>query len=118
MVDLANNEKIVAIGETGLDYFHCKGDVTWQQDRFRRHIQAAITCNKPLIIHTRNAREDTIAIMKEQVIEVKIDIDDLIENYKQELDLIVSAIQNDDGDQLLELFGKSKAERDSLVGNC
>jgi prephenate dehydrogenase len=43
---------------------------------------------------------------------------DLIENYKQELDLIVSAIQNDDGDQLLELFGKSKAERDSLVGNC
>jgi TatD DNase family protein len=66
LVDLANNEKIVAIGETGLDYFHCKGDVTWQQDRFRRHIQAAITCNKPLIIHTRNAREDTIAIMKEQ----------------------------------------------------
>jgi prephenate dehydrogenase len=43
---------------------------------------------------------------------------DLIENYKQELDLIVSAIKNDDGDQLLELFGKSKAERDSLVGSC
>lgn len=66
LVSLASDNKVVAIGETGLDYFHCKGDVKWQQDRFRTHIQAAIACQKPLIIHTRDAREDTIAIMKEQ----------------------------------------------------
>jgi len=66
LINLAQNNKVVAIGETGLDYFHCKGDVTWQQNRFRTHIQAAIASKKPLIIHTRNAREDTIAIMKEQ----------------------------------------------------
>lgn len=66
LVALAQNKKIVAIGETGLDYFHCKGDITWQQNRFRTHIQAAIECQKPLIIHTRSARQDTIAIMIEQ----------------------------------------------------
>ena len=66
LVELANQDKIVAIGETGLDYFHCQGDISWQQNRFRNHIQAAIASKKPLIIHTRDAREDTIAIMKEQ----------------------------------------------------
>lgn len=65
LIELANHEKIVAIGETGLDYFHCKGDITWQQERFRVHIEAAKQINKPLIIHTRDAREDTIKIMRE-----------------------------------------------------
>lgn len=66
LLKLAALDKVVAIGETGLDYFHCKGDITWQQDRFRTHIRAAIECNKPLIIHTRDAREDTIRILKEE----------------------------------------------------
>jgi len=56
----------VAIGETGLDYFRVQGDLTWQRDRFRTHIKAAIQSNLPLIIHTRNAAEDTLKIMQEE----------------------------------------------------
>lgn len=66
LVSRAKLDKVVAIGETGLDYFHCKGDLTWQHERFRTHIRAAIEVNKPLIIHTRDAREDTIRILKEE----------------------------------------------------
>jgi len=62
----ATDHKVVAIGETGLDYFRLHGDLTWQQDRFRRHIQAALACNKPLIIHSRSARADTIRILTEE----------------------------------------------------
>ncbi len=65
LLQRALHSKVVAIGETGLDYFHSKGDVSWQQERFRVHIAAAIQARKPLIIHTRDAREDTIAIMRE-----------------------------------------------------
>ncbi|MBI3344304.1 MAG: TatD family hydrolase [Gammaproteobacteria bacterium] len=66
LVHLAQDPRIVAIGETGLDYFHCKGDLTWQHERFRTHIRAAKQCGKPLIIHTREAKEDTLKIMKEE----------------------------------------------------
>jgi len=66
LVRLAQGEKVVAIGETGLDYFHGQGDLEWQRERFRRHIRAAKACSKPLIIHTRDAREDTITIMREE----------------------------------------------------
>lgn len=64
LVALAQKDKIVAIGETGLDYFH-KGDPEEQRERFRMHIEVAKTTHKPLIIHTREAREDTIRIMRE-----------------------------------------------------
>lgn len=64
LVALAKKEKIIAIGETGLDYFHDSEPVE-QQERFRMHIEVAKTVNKPLIIHTRDAREDTIRIMRE-----------------------------------------------------
>ena len=63
---LAKESKVVAIGETGLDYFRVQGDLTWQRDRFRTHIKAAIQSNLPLIIHTRNAAEDTLKIMREE----------------------------------------------------
>ncbi|MCB1871659.1 MAG: TatD family hydrolase [Chromatiaceae bacterium] len=63
---LASHPRNVAIGETGLDYFRSAGDLTWQQQRFRHHIAAARTCGKPLIIHTRAAKADTIAIMTEE----------------------------------------------------
>jgi TatD DNase family protein len=66
LVQLASDPLVIAIGETGLDYYRCEGDVTWQQERFRTHIQAATAVNKPLIIHTREAREDTIRIMREE----------------------------------------------------
>ena len=59
----SKDKKVVAIGETGLDYFRLKGDLSWQRDRFRTHIKAAIKSELPLIIHTRNAPEDTISIM-------------------------------------------------------
>lgn len=66
LADLAQHPKNVAIGETGLDYFRSEGDLGWQRDRFRRHIAAARRCGKPLIIHTRAARDDTIAIMRQE----------------------------------------------------
>ncbi len=62
----AKNSKVIAIGETGLDYFRTEGDVEWQRERFRTHIAAAKQCSKPLIIHTREAREDTIRILQEE----------------------------------------------------
>jgi TatD DNase family protein len=66
LVRLANHPKIVAIGETGLDYFRLTGDLEWQRARFRTHIRAAILAAKPLIIHTRSAAEDTLKIMQEE----------------------------------------------------
>ena len=66
LVEMANHPKVIAIGETGLDYFRLKGDLEWQRTRFRTHIQAARTCAKPLIIHTRDAAADTLRIMKEE----------------------------------------------------
>ena len=66
LVSLSEDPKVVAIGETGLDYFRTEGDVAWQRDRFRVHIQAARQTNKPLIIHTREAGDDTLGILKEE----------------------------------------------------
>lgn len=66
LVALAQQERIVAIGETGLDYFRTEGDVEWQRKRFRRHIRAAREINKPLIVHTREAKQDTLRILKEE----------------------------------------------------
>jgi TatD DNase family protein len=66
LVLLANNPRVIAIGETGLDYSRIKGDLEWQRNRFREHIRAARQCNKPLIIHTREAAADTLSIMAEE----------------------------------------------------
>lgn len=67
LVRLADDARVVAIGETGLDYFRCDSShQDRQQARFRTHIQAAIAVNKPLIIHTREAREDTLRILREE----------------------------------------------------
>ena len=66
LVRLAQHSKVVAIGETGLDYFHVKKDREWQHDRFRVHIRAARACGKPLIIHAREAANDVITIMQEE----------------------------------------------------
>ncbi len=67
LVALARHPRVVAIGETGLDYYRLqREDVDWQRARFRTHIRAACQAGKPLIIHTRNAAEDTLAIMAEE----------------------------------------------------
>lgn len=66
LVELAQDPRNVAIGETGLDYYRSEGDLHWQHQRFRNHIAAARACGKPLIVHTRDAREDTIRIMQEE----------------------------------------------------
>ena len=63
---LANNARVVAIGETGLDYYRSQGDMAWQQERFRRHIRAAKQSAKPLIVHTREAAMDTLRILREE----------------------------------------------------
>ncbi len=66
LIKLAQSAKVVAIGETGLDYFRSTGEVEWQRERFRTHIRAANRLKKPIIVHTRNAKEDTIRIMQEE----------------------------------------------------
>jgi len=66
LVELARHPRVLAIGETGLDYYRVSGDLEWQRERFRRHIRASRECGKPLIIHTRDAAADTLRIMKEE----------------------------------------------------
>jgi len=74
LLELAARPKVVAIGETGLDYYQMderKGgrgieDLEWQRERFRTHIRAARQCGKPLVIHTRASSDDTVAILREE----------------------------------------------------
>ena len=66
LLAMADDARVVAIGETGLDYFRVEGDTEWQRERFRTHIRAARRCGKPLVIHTRNAAEDTLRLMREE----------------------------------------------------
>lgn len=66
LIERSAHPKVIAIGETGLDYFRLTGDLTWQRERFRRHIRAACHTKLPLIIHTRSSSEDTLNIMKEE----------------------------------------------------
>ncbi len=66
LVRYASDPRVVAIGETGLDYFRSEGDLEWQRDRFRSHIQAAKEVKKPLIIHCRDAKDDVLAILQQQ----------------------------------------------------
>lgn len=65
LMELGSDPAVVAMGETGLDYHYNDGELDWQRQRFRTHIAAAKSIKKPLIIHTRDAREDTIAIMRD-----------------------------------------------------
>jgi TatD DNase family protein len=64
LVRMADDPKVVAIGETGLDYYRVEGDTEWQRERFRTHIRAARRLAKPLVIHTRAAAEDTLRVMR------------------------------------------------------
>jgi TatD DNase family protein len=70
LVQRAALPRVVAIGETGLDYYRLNGrtmaDMEWQRERFRVHIRAAQATAKPLVIHTRSASDDTLAILREE----------------------------------------------------
>ncbi|MDA8328128.1 MAG: TatD family hydrolase [Betaproteobacteria bacterium] len=66
LLSMGQHPRVVAIGETGLDYYRLQGNLAWQRERFRTHIRAAIQLNKPLIVHTRAAAEDTLRILREE----------------------------------------------------
>ena len=66
LVKLADHPKVIAIGETGLDYYWQKDRPEWQRERFRTHIRAARQCGKPLVVHMRDAANDTLAILEEE----------------------------------------------------
>jgi TatD DNase family protein len=66
LLTAASDSKVIAIGETGLDYYRQVGDLSGQQQRFRNHIRAAVECQKPLIIHTRESAADVIKILREE----------------------------------------------------
>ena len=66
LIAMGSDERVVAIGETGLDYYRVEGDTQWQRERFRTHIRAARRLAKPLVIHTRAAAEDTLRVMREE----------------------------------------------------
>ena len=70
LVALAARPRVVAIGETGLDYYRLAGrslqEMSWQRERFRVHIRAAIAAKLPLVVHTRSASADTLAILREE----------------------------------------------------
>jgi len=66
LVRLASDPQVIAVGETGLDYYRSEGDLSWQRERFRRHIRAAKECAKPLIIHMRDAAHDTLQILRDE----------------------------------------------------
>lgn len=90
LVNLSKHQKIVAIGETGLDYFRLTGDLEWQRERFRTHIRAAILSDKPLIIHTRSAAEDTLRIMQE---EGANQVGGVMHCFTENLDVALAAIE-------------------------
>lgn len=70
LLELARRPRVLAIGETGLDYYRLNGrsvaDMEWQRERFRTHIRAAQRCDKPLVVHTRSASEDTLRLLREE----------------------------------------------------
>lgn len=65
LVELASHPRVVAIGETGLDYYWQKDKPEWQRQRFRNHIEAARRCGKPLVVHTRESAADTLRLLRE-----------------------------------------------------
>ena len=90
LVRLAKHPKVVAIGETGLDYFRLTGDLEWQRNRFRIHIRAALESGKPLIIHTRSASADTLRLMREEGAEK---IGGVMHCFTESLEVALAAIE-------------------------
>lgn len=83
-------DNVVAVGETGLDYFYSPDNKTLQQDCFRRHIRVAKALKKPLIVHTRDAREDTLALLEE---EGKGEVTGVLHCFTESLEMAKAAIE-------------------------
>ena len=90
LVSLAATPKIVAIGETGLDYYRQSGDTAWQRERFRTHIRAARATRKPLVIHTREAAADTIELMR---IEGAAEVGGVMHCFTETMDVAAAAME-------------------------
>lgn len=90
LVELAKHPKVIAIGETGLDYYRLTGDLEWQRTRFRTHIRAAIKAKKPLVIHTRAAADDTLRIMREENAQL---IGGVMHCFTESLEVAMQAIE-------------------------
>lgn len=90
LVTLAKHPKVIAIGETGLDYYRLTGDLEWQRARFRTHIRAAIKAKKPLVIHTRAAADDTLRIMREENAQL---IGGVMHCFTESLEVALQAIE-------------------------
>lgn len=90
LVELAKHPKVIAIGETGLDYFRLTGDLEWQRERFRTHIRAAIEAKLPLVIHTRSSAEDTLHIMQEENAQL---VGGVMHCFTETLDVAMRAIE-------------------------
>jgi TatD DNase family protein len=90
LVTLAKHPKVIAIGETGLDYYRLTGDLEWQRARFRTHIRAAIEAKKPLVIHTRAAADDTLRIMREENAQL---IGGVMHCFTESLEVALQAIE-------------------------
>ena len=89
LVRLAAHPRVVAIGETGLDYFYAKEDHDWQTARFVEHIRAARTAGLPLVIHTRGAKEDTLALLRS---EGGGDVNGVLHCFTEDLDMARQAM--------------------------
>jgi TatD DNase family protein len=89
LVRLAAAPKVVAIGETGLDYYRLQEPLEWQRERFRRHIRAARESAKPLVIHTRNSAQDTLRIMRDERAQ---DVGGVMHCFTEGLDVAKAAI--------------------------
>lgn len=90
LVRLADHPKVVAIGETGLDYFYAKEDNAWQQRRFVEHIHAARATGLPLVVHTRGAKEDTLRLLRD---EGGGEISGVLHCFTEDLDMAEQAME-------------------------
>lgn len=90
LFELSKNKRVIAVGETGLDYFYAPETKTLQLDSFRKHIRVAKKLNKPLIIHTRDAQQDTLDIMHE---EGAAQVGGVLHCFTETLDMALKAIE-------------------------
>jgi len=90
LLEYASDEKVVAIGETGLDFFYAPETKEWQIDSFRKQIRVAKKLNKPLIIHTRDARQDTLAILREEGAE---QVGGVLHCFTESIEMAVEAME-------------------------
>lgn len=90
LLDLSKNDRVIAIGETGLDYHYAPETKDLQIDSFKKHIQVAKTLKKPLIIHTRDAQADTLAIIRNEGAE---EVGGILHCFTESWDMAEQAIE-------------------------